>query len=210
MAVLTYTLDPENPKRLDISYKMFWRGATVYLDGKEIGTAPGKRELTQGQEFKLPDGSVLKLRLVQSLMGSELRILRNGQPIPGSASHPETTVKTAYWVLFLIGALGILFGGVGLGLHVDMLGEMGITNYSIGLGVVFIILGFMVRRHSLPALYAGIALYALDTVLGLVLTARSGGTPGIFNILFRGLIFMPLVQGVGALRTLKAPEKTLG
>ena len=160
MAVLTYTLDPENPKRLDISYKMFWRGATVYLDGKEIGTAPGKRELTQGQEFKLPDGSVLKLRLVQSLMGSELRILRNGQPIPGSASHPETTVKTSYWTLFLIGALGILFGGASLGLHVDMLGEMGITTYSIGLGVVFIILGLMVRRHSLPALYAGIVLYA--------------------------------------------------
>ena len=158
----------------------------------------------RGQEFKLPDGSVLKLRLTQSLLGSELRILRNGQPIPGSASHPETTVKTAYWTLFLIGALGILFGGLSLGLHVDMLGEMGITDYSIGLGVVFIILGLMVRRHSLPALYAGIALYAVDTVLGLVLTAQSGGTPGIFNILFRGLIFMPLVQGVGAMRALKA------
>ena len=91
-----------------------------------------------------------------------------------------------------------------------MLGEMGITTYSIGLGVVFIILGFMVRRHSLPALYAGIVLYAVDTVLGLVLVAQSGGTPGIFNILFRGLIFMPLVQGVGALRTLKAPGPTVG
>ena len=106
-------------------------------------------------------------------MGSELRILRNGQPIPGSASHPETTVKTSYWTLFLIGALGILFGGVSLGLHVDMLGEMGITDYSIGLGVVFIILGFMVRRHSLPALYAGIALYAVDTVLGSCLRRRT-------------------------------------
>ena len=211
MPAQTYTLDPDNPKRLDIVYKAFWRGATVYLDGKEIGTAPGKQELTRGQEFKLPDGSVLKLRLVQSLMGSELRILRNGQPIPGSASHPETTVKTAYWTLFLIGALGILFGGVSLRLPKDvLLGEMGITTYSIGLGVVFIVLGLMVRRHSLPALYAGIALYAIDTVLGLVLVAQSGGTPGIFNILFRGLIFMPLVQGVGALRALKASRPTDG
>ena len=75
-----------------------------------------------------------------------------------------------------------------------MLGEMGITTYSIGLGVVFIILGFMVRRHSLPALYAGIVLYALDTVLGLVLVAQSGGTPGIFNILFRG----PDIHAAGA------------
>jgi len=210
MPVQTYTLDPDNPKRLDISYKMFWRGAAVYLDGQEIGTVAGKQELLHGEEFKLPDGSTLKVRLTQSLLGSELHILRNGQPIPGSATHPETTVKSAYWVLFLIGGIGILFGGLSLGLHVDMLGEMGITDYSIGLGVVFIILGLMVRHHSLPALYAGIALYAVDTVLGLVLVAQSGGTPGIFNILFRGLIFMPLVQGVGALRTLKAPGPPVG
>ena len=208
MPVQTYTLDPDNPKRLDISYKMFWRGATVYLDGKEIGTAPGKRELTQGQEFKLPDGSTLKVRLTQSLLGTELQILRNGQPIPGSASHPETTLKSAYWALWLIGAIGILFGGVARGLRVDMLGEMGIADFSIGFGIIFIILGFLVRRRSLPALYAGIAFFAIDTVLGLVLTARSGGTPNIFNIMFRGLLFIPLVQGVGALRALKAPART--
>ena len=90
MPVKTYTLDPDNPKRLDIVYKTFWRGATVWLDGQEIGTVSDKQGLLQGEEFKLPDGSKLKVRLTQSLLGSELHILRNGQPIPGSASHPDT------------------------------------------------------------------------------------------------------------------------
>jgi hypothetical protein len=209
MPVQTYTLDPDNPKRLQISNNTFWRGATVYLDGQEIGTAASKQELLKGAEFKLPDGSILKVRLTQSLLGSELHIFRNGQPIPGSASHPETTVRTAYWALYLIGALDIVFGVIARVLHVNMLGSMGIADHSIGLGLLFILLGFLVRRHSLLALYAGIALFAADTVLGLVLTARTGGTPDMFNIIFRGLLFIPLVQGVGALRTLQA-QRTPG
>ena len=210
MPVMTYTLGLDNPTRLDISYKTFWRGATVYLDGKEIGTAPGRQELLKGAEFKLPDGSMLRLRLTQSLMGSELHVFRNGQPVAGSASHPETLLKSTYWALFLIGALDIVFGGAARWLNLDMLGGMGITPYSIAFGVVFIILGLLVRRHSLVALYAGIALFAADTVLGLVLSARAGVNPDIFNIIFRGLMFYPLVQGVGALRMLNKSERTLG
>ena len=206
MPVQTYTLDPDNPKKLQISNHAFWRGATVYLDGQEIGTVSSKQELLKGAELKLPDGSTLKVRLTQSLLGSELHIYRNGQPIPGSASHPETAVRNAYWALYLIGALGIVFGLVGRLLHVNMLGSMGIADYSIGLGLLFILLGFLVRRHSLLALYAGIVLFAADTVLGLVLTAQTGGMPDMFNIIFRGLLFIPLVQGVGALRTVRAED----
>jgi hypothetical protein len=210
MPAQTYTLDPDNPKRLDIVYKTFWRGATVWLDGREIGTAPDKQALLRGQELKLPDGSMLKIRLTQSLLGSELHILRNGQPIPGSASHPETKIKTAYWILFLIAGINILFGVVARVLHVNMLGEMGIGDFSLASGVIFAILGYLVRRHSPLALYAGIALYAADTLLGLVLTARSGGTPSMFNIIFRGLVFIPLVQGVGPMRMLSESKRDLG
>ena len=91
-----------------------------------------------------------------------------------------------------------------------MLGEMGIGDFSLASGVIFGILGYLVRRHSAPALYAGIALYAADTLLGLALTARSGGTPSMFNIIFRGLMFIPLVQAVGPMRALKASERDLG
>jgi hypothetical protein len=210
MPAQTYTLDPDNPKRLDIVYKSFWRGATVWLDGQEIGTVPGKQELLKGQEFKLPDGSMLKLRLIQRLTGSELHILRDGQPIPGSASHPETAVKTAYWALFLVAGISILFGVATQLLHVNMLGEMGIGGFSIFFGVAYAVLGYLVRRHSLSAMYAGVALYAVDTILGLALTAMSGGVPGLFNILFRGLMFIPLVQGVGGLRALREPDTMHG
>lgn len=208
MPALTYTLDPDNPKRLDIAIVSFWRGATVWLDGQEIGTVEGKQELLKGHQFKLPDGSTLELRLIQSLLGSQLHVLRDGQPIPGSASHPETAVKTASWALFLIAGISILFGVVAQVSRVNMLGEMGIGGFSVFFGVAYAVLGYLVRRHSLPAMYAGIALYAVDTILGLVLTAMSGGVPGLFNIMFRGLMFIPLVQGVGGLRALKESKET--
>jgi len=93
---------------------------------------------------------------------------------------------------------------------VDMLVEMGIGDFSIAFGVVYVILGYLVRRHSQAALYAGIALFAADTALGLVLAGKTGGTPNLYNIVFRGLLFIPLVQGVGAMRALKASERTRG
>ena len=210
MPVHTYMLGPENPKRLEIVVGSFWRGATVRLDGQEIGTVPGKRELLRGQDFKLPDGSTLNVRLIQHLMGSELHILRDGRPIPGSASHPETAVRTAYWLLFLIAAVDIVFGVAARTMHVDMLAGLGISDFSIGFGVILAILGYLVRRGSLPALYAGIAVYAADTALGLVLTAMSGGVPDMFNIILRGLMFVPLIQGVGGLRALKQAERNSG
>ena len=78
----TYLLDPDNPQRLEIAWGL-GAGASVSLDGQNVGTVPGRRELLAGQTFRLPDGSVLKLRLIQRLTGSELHILRDGQPIPG-------------------------------------------------------------------------------------------------------------------------------
>ena len=206
----TYILDPENPKRLEIISSAFWRSTAIRLDGQEIGTVASKRELVQGQDLKLPDGSKLKVRLIQSLMGSELHILRDGKPIPGSASHPETLIRSAYWALFLLSTISVLFGVVARMLHVDMLGEMGISDYSIGIGIILFGLAFLVRRHSLLALYAGIGLFAADTILGLVLASASGGAPNTFNLIFRGLLFFPLVQGVGALRSLKESERASG
>ena len=206
----TYLLDPDNPQRLEIAWGLGWRGASVSLDGQNVGTVPGRRELLAGQTFRLPDGSMLKLRLIQRLTGSELHILRDGQPIPGSASHPQTAVNSAYWVLFLAAAMDIGFSVMGLALHVDLLGEMGVGAFSLAFGVAYVILGFLVKRGSPAALYAGIGLFVLDAVLGLVLTARSGVQPGMFNIIFRGMILIPLIQGVGGMRRLKEPGGTNG
>jgi len=209
MPAQTYILDFEgSPKRLEVINKAFWRGASIWLDGQEIGAASDRQALLRGVEFKLPDGSTLKVRLIQSLMGNELHILRNGQPIPGSASHPETLVRSAYWVLYLIAAVSLLFGAVGRLTHVNMLGELGIGDFSLAFGFIYIVLGYLVQRHSAPALYAGIVLFAADTVLGLVLTAQTGGTPNTLNIILRGLMFIPLIQAVGPMRALREANRT--
>jgi hypothetical protein len=113
-------------------------------------------------------------------------------------------------MLFLAAAMDIGFGVMGLALHLDLLGEMGVGAFSIAFGVAYVILGLLVKRGSPAALYAGIGLFALDTVLGLVLTVRSGVQPGMFNIIFRGIFLIPLIQGVGGMRRLKEPGGTIG
>ena len=74
-------------------------------------------------------------------------------------------------MFFLIAGLNLVFGVVSCGLHVDMLGEMGIGDFSLVPGVIFLDL----RLHC-PASFAACAVCGhralpLDTLLGLALTA---------------------------------------
>jgi len=54
-----FAFERDGPKRLEVSWKGRWKNVTVQLDGAPIGTVPGQKELSAGQEFQLPDGSTL-------------------------------------------------------------------------------------------------------------------------------------------------------
>ena len=98
----SYSLEEKGPKRLEVSWKGIWKKFTVTLDGNVIGTMEGQKEINKGREYPLPDGSLLKVQLVQKLAAVELQVLRNGKPLPGSASDPEQRFKTAYQIIFFI------------------------------------------------------------------------------------------------------------
>ena len=59
MPTQRYALESGGDKRLEVSWKGFWKNLTVKLDGNVIGTVAGQKELKAGQGFELPDGSVL-------------------------------------------------------------------------------------------------------------------------------------------------------
>ena len=89
-----YALKEGGPKRLQISWEGFWKNAIVQLDDEIIGTLATRKQLSAGHEFLLPDGSSLNLQLVRTLTAYELHVLRDGQPLPGSASAPESRVRS--------------------------------------------------------------------------------------------------------------------
>ena len=198
-----YALEKSGPKRLEVSWKGLWKNVTIQLDGETIGTIPGQKQLSAGQEFQLTDGSTLKVQLVKKLTTTELQVLRNGQPLPGSASDPETKFKTAYGMVFFIAGLNIVLGLVAWVFQVEFLESIGIGIYSIIFGVVFLVLGYFVQRRSVVALVMAIAVFALDGILGFVTAASQGYSPSVVGIIARIFLLVPMVQGIGAIQTVK-------
>ncbi len=203
----SYALEPNGPKRLEISWGAFWKNFTVTLDGNTIGTLPDQKAVRQGGQFTLPDGSALSVQLLQSLAGAELRVLRNGQPLPGSVSDPETRVRTAALVAYVVAGFNFLVGLVAVLFQVDFLLALGMGWFSVIAGVVFLFLGIFIGRKSLVALIIAIVLLILDAGLGLVGAAMSGYSPSISGLLVRVILLVPLFQGVGAIRELNRAGK---
>lgn len=159
--------------------------------------------MAAGQEFQLQDGSTLKVQLVKKFTTTELQVLRNGQPLPGSASDPEARLKTAYGMVFFIAGLNIVLGLAAGIFQVEFLQSIGISFYSIIFGVVFLVLGYFVQRRSAVALVIAIAVFALDGILGLVTAISQGYDPGAGGTIARIFLLIPMIQGVGAIRAIK-------
>ena len=104
MPTKKYAMEKGEPKRLEISWKGIWKikNFTVHLDGNNIGLIANRKELKAGREFALIDGSILKVQLVKKLLSAELQVLRDDQPLPGSASDPGQRLRVAYGIVFFI------------------------------------------------------------------------------------------------------------
>ena len=126
------------------------------------------------------------------------------QPVTiGSAADPETRFKTAYGIVFFIAGLNLVLGLVAVIFDVQFLLAMGIGTFSIFFGLLFLVLGFFVRRMSAAALVIAIAVFALDGVLGIISAVSSGFDPSIGGLALRVVLLIPMFQGVAAIRDLK-------
>jgi hypothetical protein len=202
----SYSLEENGPKRLEVSWKGIWKKFTVTLDGNVIGTMEGQKELKKGREYPLPDESLLKVQLVQKLAAVELQVLRDGKPLPGSASDPEQRFKTAYQIIFFIAGLNLVLGLISELLEVEFLLSLGLGIGSVFFGLVFLGLGFWVRTGSLVGLILTIVIFGLDGVLGFYSAIDAGFEPGLGGIFARIILLIPMIQGVGAIRELEKKE----
>ncbi len=205
MPTKKYAMEKGEPKRLEISWKGIWKikNFTVHLDGNNIGLIANRKELKAGREFALIDGSILKVQLVKKLLSAELRVLRDGQPLPGSASDPGQRLRVAYGIVFFIGGVTIGLGLITELLQVGFLQQVGFGFDSIIYGGFFLLLGFFVKRRSMLALGIAVGLFVLDGILSVVLFAQQGGTPPVGVIVARIILLIPMIRGFGAIRALK-------
>jgi hypothetical protein len=107
-------------------------------------------------------------------------------------------------MVYFVAGLNLVLGFVSLLFNVEFLQQIGIGFGSIIFGLVFLVLGFFVQRKSAVALILTIVVFALDGILGVFLAASQGYNPGIGGIIARIFLLIPMVQGVGAIKTLKS------
>jgi len=195
-----FALEAGGPQNVEVSWKAFWKDIEVRVDGSLVGAMANQSELSQGKGFMLSDGTNLHVQLISGI-SPELRLSRNGKPLPGSSADPVQRVKTASGVLYFIGALSIILGLVAAVFQIEILVQFGFGFISAASGLIFVVLGYFVAQRSSVALIIAIILYAADGILG-VGTALASGNFAFGGILARIILLVPLVQAVGAIREL--------
>ena len=197
----SYSLLKDGPKELDCSWGIAWKNFKIKQNGQVIGTVSNQKELKEGREFQLNDGSKLFVKLKIGLT-SGLFLTRDGEPLPGSDSDPMSKVKGAFAILLIIAVINI---GIGVLSTIFNLQELGLEfglGYTV-FGFVFLILSIAVKRGSLIALIAAIILLILDALLGIFFMATSGGNQSIFWIIARIFFLIYLITSISSFRKLK-------
>lgn len=86
---------------------------------------------------------------------------------PAAAVRAQKALRRAFWLFVIVGGISV---GLGTVAELGDIGELqGLFNwYSVGEGVVFLLLAYFTWRGSLIAAIIGTVLYILDTVVLLI------------------------------------------
>lgn len=204
MPVHTYPLERGGPKLVEVSWKGFYRNMIILYEDKELGAISGRAELKQGKCFVLPTGDELCIRLVNSFMASELHVLLNGKPLPGSGSDPWQQLKICAGSLYFFAAVSFLFGAL------SAMGNAAISPgaaIAMGVGLLFAVLGWLVSKASLAALIVSIVIVLLNAVLLIALPLINDQSPRYGWFVFYMLMIIPLFRGFSAIREVQASNR---
>lgn len=201
-------LDAKGPANVEVRWGWAFRNLTVTVDGQEIGRVVNKKELQQGKSFPIPGhGGELEVKLVGGVQ-TMLRVTRDGEPLPGSATDPGTLARTARGIVYFVAALNSLIGIATLAFDVRALKELGFGIDALAFGLVFLFLALMIHlRGSWVALVVAIVFFALDGLVTIGFAISEGSSPGIGGLVFRIFLIAGMARGVPALYQQKQLHK---
>lgn len=202
----TFALEPNSPKRLEIQWKRGWKEIAIFLDNVQVGIIPTQNELKAGQKFSLPGGSTLTVGLdTPWLERTGFILLRDGLPLPGSATDPNRKVKFAADYIFFIACI---WAGLGLLFTFAPTVEAPMGWAKILLftpAMLYLILGLLVLHFRSPvALWVGFILFlpAAGVFLFQVFKDLHCST-GIIALFFTISVMASLYQGIRGIQELK-------
>lgn len=111
MRVQKFAIGHEDPARLELHFEGLQ--THVHLDGAQVATLEGTRGLRDGWSTVLDDGSRLEVRTIRRAGLPELSVLRDGQHVASSPSHPDKMLRTTSNVMLAVSAFVIVSGVFG-------------------------------------------------------------------------------------------------
>lgn len=201
----TFALREGGPNEVEIAWQGNWQEVRVLHEGRLLGTIADMNALKQGAQFRLPDATMLGVKLSAGF-STELRLTRDGAPLPTGAPAAAKTLKEVVGLLWFLAAGNALAGLVAHLGKVEWLAQAGFGLGSVVAGVVLGGLAWLVQGRSKAALGLAVGFLALDLVFSLVVASRNGLHPNVGALTTRVLFMGILLRGFGALTALRARE----
>ncbi len=202
-----YAFEAGGPERVEVDWEGAFKNLTVTFDGASLGSFENAKDIETPQSFALPDGSRLELVLAKVGPFPELRLSRDGEPLPGSAGDPQTQLEAAANMILAIAAMNAILGFVAAILDLTFLKSMGVGWASVLTGAIYAGLAVFVRKRSFPALAVAVGLFILDGLYMFVAAAEAKASPPIGGLIARVFFLIPMVRGFGAISELNKPRK---
>jgi hypothetical protein len=202
-----YALERDGPERLEVSWSAGFKDLSFTLDGSVLAMFATPDEIQTPRALSLPDGSRLEVMYAKYGPFPELRISRDGIPLPGSPTDPHFQLAQASMVLFLVAGFNAVVGAVAVLIDNDFLKGNGIGWPSIWAGIVYAVLAVLVKRGSVLALGVAVTLFVLDGLYTFVLAAKAKLAPPIGSVVMRIFLLMPMIRAFSAIQELKKPPR---
>ena len=201
----SFALREGGPNEVEVAWQGNWQEVRVLHEGRLLGTIADMSTLKQGAQFRLPDGTMLGIKLHTGL-STELRLTRDGAPLPTGAPAAAKTLKEAVGLLWFLAGLNAVLGTIA---HLGEVEALAAAGFGLGSIVGAVVLGglaWLVRGRSKVALGLALVFLAIDLVLWVVLAVRSGVHLNVSALGTRIFFMAILVRGFPAITALQASE----
>lgn len=201
----SFALEPGGAERLVVSWVGGFGQLAVAFDGQPVASFDSAKELKDARVVALPDGSRLEVQLASPLGFPELRLRRDGEPVPGSSGDPVVRHKAAWGVVTFVAGFNVLLGLLALILDSAALKGIGLGWGSLLSGLLYGALAVFIRGRSAIALGLAAALFVLDGLV--VMASATQPASAIGGLLVRVFLLVVMLRGFPAIRELERPRR---
>jgi hypothetical protein len=209
MPTIYYARQPGGKLEVDITFQSGWKEMTINFEGSSLGVIPTRQELEAGQEFLLPDGRRLAIRLPKRFMALP-EVTLAGQRMRAEAQAPRQRIRGAFQAALLIAIVNVVLGSAALLSKAEFVQRLGASYWNLAYGAIFLVLALCVRRGSIVALCGAIVFFVADSLAWFYfLHAQGKQIPALAFVLRAAFLFF-MIRGLRGIRQSRAEERDAG